>query len=50
MKEGEIQYDGDPQHLVERVDYREVKLPAPMIMELAIQDPPPQPFESPAGV
>lgn len=41
MKDGEIQYDGDPQHLAERVDYREVKLPAPMIMELAVKDPPP---------
>ncbi|MEW6503649.1 MAG: ABC transporter ATP-binding protein [Chloroflexota bacterium] len=50
MKEGEIQYDGDPQHLVERVDYREVKLPAPMIMELAIQDPPPQPLNLLPGV
>jgi len=50
MKEGEIQYDGDPQHLVERVDYREVKLPAPMIMELAIKDPPPPPLNILPGV
>ncbi len=50
MKDGEIQYDGDPQHLVERVDYREVKLPAPMIMELAINDPPPPPLKILPGV
>lgn len=50
MKDGEIQYDGDPQHLVERVDYREVKLPAPMIMELAINDPPPPPLNILPGV
>ncbi|MFZ6020906.1 MAG: ABC transporter ATP-binding protein [Chloroflexota bacterium] len=50
MKEGEIQYDGDPQHLVERVDYREVKLPAPMIMELAVKDPPPPPLNILPGV
>ncbi|MFN7035105.1 MAG: ATP-binding cassette domain-containing protein, partial [Bellilinea sp.] len=50
MKDGEIQYDGDPQHLVERVDYREVKLPAPMIMELAINDQPPPPLKILPGV
>lgn len=50
MKDGEIQYDGDPQHLVERVDYREVKLPAPMIMELAVKDPPPPPLNILPGV
>ncbi len=50
MKDGEVQYDGDPQHLVERVDYREVKLPAPMIMELAIKDPPPPPLDILPGV
>lgn len=50
MKDGEIQYDGDPQHLVERVDYREVKLPAPMIMELAVKDPPPLPLNILPGV
>ncbi|HAD06505.1 MAG TPA: ABC transporter ATP-binding protein [Anaerolineaceae bacterium] len=50
MKDGVIQYDGDPQHLVERVDYREVKLPAPMIMELAIKDAPPPPLNILPGV
>ena len=41
MKEGEIRYDGTAEHLAEKVDYHEVKLPAPMIIELAAKDPPP---------
>ena len=41
MKEGEIRYDGPADGLAERVDYREVKLPAPMIVKLAVNDSPP---------
>jgi len=41
MKEGEIRYDGQADRLSEKVDYREVKLPAKMIIELAANDPPP---------
>ncbi|HML39125.1 MAG TPA: ABC transporter ATP-binding protein [Bellilinea sp.] len=41
MKDGEIRYDGKAEHLADRVDYHEVKLPAPMIMSLARQDPEP---------
>jgi energy-coupling factor transport system ATP-binding protein len=39
MKDGEIRYDGPPDRLSEKVDYREVKLPAKMIIELAANDP-----------
>ncbi len=45
MKDGEIRYDGIPDGLVERVDYHEVKLPAPMIVELAKKDEPPPVFK-----
>jgi len=41
MMEGEIKYDGDVAGLNRSVDYHEVKLPAPMIMSLAVKDPPP---------
>ena len=41
MKDGEIRFDGPAERLAEQVDYREVKLPAPMILELAVKDPPP---------
>ena len=41
MKEGEIRYDGSAEGLAERVDYREVKLPAQMIVKLAADDLPP---------
>ena len=37
MKEGEILYDGPPESLDENVDYREVKLPAPLILTRARQ-------------
>lgn len=49
MKDGEIHYDGLAERLTERVDYREVKLPAPMIIELARKDPPPPAFQPLAG-
>jgi len=39
--EGEPLYFGDTEGLVEAVDYHEVKLPAPMIIEKARRDPPP---------
>ncbi len=41
MKDGIIRYDGTAEHLAEKVDYHEVKLPAPMILKLAAKDPPP---------
>lgn len=41
IKNGRIRYDGTADHLAEKVDYHEVKLPAPMIIELARKDPPP---------
>lgn len=50
MKDGEVRYDGSPENLVEQVDYREVKLPAPMILELAARDVPPPPLEILPGV
>ncbi len=50
MKDGEVRYDGSPENLVEQVDYREVKLPAPMILELAARDVPPPSLEILPGV
>ena len=41
MSEGEIKYYGPASGFDRRVDYHEVKLPAPMIMERAVFDPPP---------
>lgn len=49
MKEGEIHYDGLAEHLTERVDYHEVKLPAQMIIQLASKDPAPPAFQALAG-
>ncbi len=49
MKDGEIHYDGPAERLTEQVDYREVKLPAEMIIELARKDPPPPAFQPLAG-
>ena len=45
LVEGEIRYLGDPEGLYKVVDYREVKLPAEVIMERAAQDPPPGAIE-----
>ncbi len=41
MSDGEIKYIGLLKGLEEVVDYHEVKLPAPVIIERAAQDPPP---------
>jgi energy-coupling factor transporter ATP-binding protein EcfA2 len=41
MVEGELRYFGPTAGLEARVDYHEVKLPAPMILEKARHDPPP---------
>ncbi|MEJ5201698.1 MAG: ABC transporter ATP-binding protein [Anaerolineales bacterium] len=41
MMDGEIRYDGDPDGLTKAVDYREVKLPAKMIIQRAAAYPPP---------
>lgn len=41
LVEGRPRYFGDAEGLVEAVDYHEVKLPAPMIIEKARHDPPP---------
>ncbi len=49
MKDGEIHYDGPAERLTEKVDYHQVKLPAPMIIELARKDPPPLPLQQLAG-
>ncbi len=43
LVEGEPVYFGDAEGLVEAVDYHEVKLPAPIIIEKARHDPPPTP-------
>lgn len=45
MTEGEIVFEGPPSRLAHAVDYHEVKLPAPMVVEQAAQDPPPMAFE-----
>lgn len=42
MESGKIKYNGAPDGLVEQVDYRQVKLPASITMELAKKDPPPE--------
>jgi energy-coupling factor transport system ATP-binding protein len=41
MSDGEIRYLGNIKGLVNVVDYREIKLPAKMIIERAVKDPPP---------
>ncbi|MGC9399369.1 MAG: ABC transporter ATP-binding protein [Anaerolineae bacterium] len=41
MEEGEQRYDGDPDGLMQIVDYHKIKLPAPVVMERAKSDPPP---------
>ena len=42
MEDGEIRYSGAPDGLVDHVDYRQVKLPAPVVIELAKNDPKPE--------
>ena len=44
MKEGEVRYDGPASGLNRKVDYREVKLPASLIIKLAAKDPVPAPI------
>jgi len=44
MADGEIKFDGTTEHLIEHVDYREVKLPAAMVLSLAAKDTPPPPL------
>jgi energy-coupling factor transporter ATP-binding protein EcfA2 len=39
MKDGEIRYDGPASGMNRKVDYHEVKLPAPLIIKLAAKDP-----------
>jgi len=41
MKDGRIHYDGTPENIQKNVEYREVKLPARMILTAAREDPPP---------
>jgi energy-coupling factor transporter ATP-binding protein EcfA2 len=41
MEDGQIRYLGEPAGLSKVVDYHEIKLPTPMIIERARQDPPP---------
>lgn len=52
MKDGRIQYDGTPENIQKNVEYREVKLPAHLILASAREDPPPpeiQPLPSAAA-
>ena len=41
MKDGEIRFDGPPNQLDENVEYSEIKLPAPVIIQRAAKAPPP---------
>jgi energy-coupling factor transporter ATP-binding protein EcfA2 len=41
MKDGEVAYDGSVQGLTEVVDYHQVKLPAPVVIQRAASEPPP---------
>lgn len=50
MSDGEIKFDGTAEQLANYVDYREVKLPAPMILNLAARaEPPSEPHWLPSG-
>ncbi|MCK4449079.1 MAG: ABC transporter ATP-binding protein [Anaerolineae bacterium] len=51
MQEGQTTYYGPPDGLAEVVDYREVKLPAPIVIQRAASDPPPtfEPVIKPDG-
>ncbi len=41
MQDGRVTYDGPPDQMTEAVDYRQVKLPAPLTVRRAIHAPPP---------
>jgi energy-coupling factor transporter ATP-binding protein EcfA2 len=41
MKDGQAAYDGSVQGLMEVVDYHQVKLPAPVVIQRAASEPPP---------
>ena len=41
MQEGRVTYDGSPAGLMEVADYRQVKLPAPIVIQRAAAAPPP---------
>jgi len=51
MQEGSITYCGSPDGLAEVVDYRQVKMPAPIVIQRAVNDPPPtfEPVIKPDG-
>ena len=51
MQEGNITYCGSPDGLAEVVDYRQVKMPAPIVIQRAVNDPPPtfEPVIKPDG-
>lgn len=46
MEEGEVQFYGTPETTISKVNYHHVKLPAPIVLERARQDPPPPEFKS----
>lgn len=41
MRDGTVAYEGPPEGMTEAVDYRQVKLPAPLVVRRARQAPPP---------
>ncbi len=45
MMDGQVRYLGQPEGLNKAVDYHEVKLPAPMVIEMAVTDPPPPAYK-----
>ena len=51
MQEGRAVYHGPPEDMMDVVDYRQVKLPAPVVIRRAADDPPPtfQPVIQPNG-
>lgn len=42
MQDGRVTYDGPPDQMTGAVDYRQVKLPAPLILQRAKEAPPPR--------
>lgn len=42
MQDGRVTYDGSPDRMTGAVDYRQVKLPAPLILQRAQEAPPPR--------
>ncbi len=42
LRDGQIAYEGPPEGMTEAVDYRQVKLPAPLVVQRAAQAPPPR--------